>query len=627
MKHDHLKFFHLILALMLICSLSACKQDGKKADPVEIPTQEEAGSVTDMPDKTAGDEAAEEVAADDVTADTASADTASADTAAAETDKADDVTAGDTGSGDIAEPNGEIYILCTSDVHCGIDRGFGYAGLWQIREGLEAQGYTTILVDDGDSIQGENIGTVSRGEAIIDLMNALHVDVAIPGNHEFDYGMERFLELTEKADYPYISCNFIKDGETVFPPYVIKEAAGLKIGFVGVTTPMTLNSSTPAYFQDGDGNFIYGFCQDADGTGVYEAVQNAVDAARAEGADLIYCMGHVGNEHECKPWTYADIIANTEGIDVFLDGHSHDTDQVVMSNRNGDKVTRCAVGTKLNAIGYSHISADGVILETGIWSWPNDEAMPRLLGIQNDIGEMVQEAKTRLDAELEQVVARTDVELFIHDPVEKDASGNPIRMIRRAETNLGDFCADAYRDQSGADIAMVNGGGIRAKIERGEITYGDLISVHPYGNALCVIEVTGRQILDALEWSAHGLPDENGGFLQVSGITFEIDTSIDSPCLTDEYTMFAGIKGARRVKNVMVGGKPIRENGTYTLAGHNYMLLEHGDGYTMFDGAPLLQDRVKLDNQVLIDYITGTLGGTVGAEYEDPYGQGRIVIE
>lgn len=525
------------------------------------------------------------------------------------------------------EKNGEVYILYTSDVHCGVEKGFGYAGLEQIRSYLEDEGYTTILVDDGDSIQGEVLGTVSKGESIVELMNDIGYDVAIPGNHEFDYGMDRFLELTEMADYPYISCNFNYKGDPVFDPYVILEAAGLKIGFVGVTTPKTITSSTPAYFQDEEGNYVYGFLQeDTTGQAVYDAVQDAVDSAREDGADLVYVMGHVGMETACQPWTYADIISHTNGIDVFLDGHSHDTEQVVMKNKDGEETTRSAVGTKLNCVGYSHISAEGEILETGIWSWPNDIAAPKLLGISNQMSEEVDTELAELEGEIGQVVATSAVDLTIYDPEAVDETGNPVRMVRRAETNLGDVCADAYRDQSGADIAFVNGGGIRVNIEKGDITYGEIISVHPFGNLLTVIEVTGQQILDALEWGSHAIPEENGGFLQVSGLTYEIDSSIDSTCTEDENGNFISIEGERRVSNVMVGDEPIDPEKTYTLASHDYMLLNHGDGYTMLDGAEILQNKVKLDNQVLIDYIQGTLGGVIGEEYADPFGQGRIVI-
>ena len=519
----------------------------------------------------------------------------------------------------------DLVVLFTSDVHCGVDQGFGYVGLQQVRDQLEAAGNYTLLVDDGDSIQGEPLGTMTTGQADIELMNAMKYDVAIPGNHEFDYGMDRFLELAQMAEFPYISCNFNREGELVFDPYVIKEFDGVKIAFVGVTTPKTLTSSTPTYFMDEEGNFIYGFLQDTTGEALYSAVQSAVDDARAEGADYVFVMAHLGNEAECEPWTYADVIRNTTGIDVFLDGHSHDTDQVVMQNRNGEDVIRSACGTKLQCIGYARISAEDGSIEAGVYNWNNDVSAPELLGIGNGMTEEVAKATGELDEKLGEVVAKSAVDLTIFDPEAKDENGNPIRIIRRAETNLGDLCADAYLDQSGADIAFVNGGGIRVSIPAGDITRGDILKVHPFGNSMCVVEVTGQQILDALEWGAHGIPGENGGFLQVAGLTYEIHTYIESSCTQDENTMFTGVDGEYRVKNVMVGGEPLDPEKTYTLASHNYMLKNGGDGYSMFEGCRILQDEVKLDNQVLIDYITGTLGGVIGEEYAEPYGQGRIV--
>ena len=524
-----------------------------------------------------------------------------------------------------AEQNGDIVILYTSDVHCGMDQGFGYAGLCRVREAMEEKGYTTLLVDDGDAIQGEPVGTMTRGQAIIEIMNTAGYDVAIPGNHEFDYGMDRFLELTKLAQFPYISCNFNKEGELVFEPYVIKEAAGKKIAFVGVTTPKTLVSSTPKYFMNDEGEFVYGFFQDTTGEGVYNAVQTAVDSARDAGADYVVVLGHMGNEAECAPWTYADVISHTTGIDAFLDGHSHDTEQVIMKDADGQDVIRSACGTKLANIGYLKITADGQFT-AGVYPWAADVSAAELFGIENAAAKQVSAASEELAAELDTVVAATAVELTINDPEAVDDNGNPIRMVRRAETNLGDLCADAYRDQSGADIAFVNGGGVRVTIKQGDITKGDILKVHPFGNSLTVIEVTGQQILDALEWGARNVPGENGGFLQVSGLTYEIHSYIASGCKNDENGLFTGVKGKYRVQNVMVGGEKLDLKKTYTLASHDYMLLNHGDGYNMFNGCTVLQESVKLDNQVLLDYIVGTLGGVVGGEYAELTGQGRIVI-
>ena len=522
--------------------------------------------------------------------------------------------------------NGDIYILYTSDVHCGIDEGFGYAGLWEIRNNLEEKGYATILVDDGDAFQGESIGMISKGESIVKLMNAVGYDVAIPGNHDFDYGVDRLLELVKVADYPYICCNFNKEGELVFAPYLIKEVGDLKIAFVGVTTPDTITSSTPEFFQNEKGEFIYDFMRGGDGQELYDAVQKAVDDARAEGADLVYGMGHLGLDEACSPWMYSDVISNTNGIDVFLDGHSHDTEQIVVKNKDGADVLRSAVGTKLNTIGYSHISADGQILETGIWSWPNEVSAPDLLHIENKVGDIVEEDNAKLAEKLAVPFAKTDYDLTINDPEEKDESGNPVRIVRRKETNLGDFCADAYRDQTGADIAIVNGGGVRANIEKGDITYEDILEVHPFGNYRCVVEVTGQQILDALEWGARGLPDENGAFLQVSGLSYEADATVENNCQEDENGMFAGVSGKRRVKNVMVGNAPLDPKKTYTLVSNEYMLMECGDGFSMFENSVIKEKKIHQDYTVLIDYITKTLGGEVGEDYADPYGQGRITI-
>lgn len=519
-----------------------------------------------------------------------------------------------------------LVILYTSDVHCGVEQGWGYAGLYAVKEYFAADNYV-MLVDDGDAIQGEPIGTMTKGEGIIDIMNAVGYDLAIPGNHEFDYGMDTFLALTEKANFQYLSCNFNKAGEPVFAPYVIKEFDGVKFAFVGVTTPMTLRSSTPRYFMDENGNFIYGFLQDETGEQVYAAVQKAVDDARAEGANYVIVLAHMGNEAECAPWMYSDVIANTTGIDVWLDGHSHDSDQVVMQNKDGVDVIRSGCGTKLASIGVLTFGTDGTVT-AGLMDWNQSVAAPVLFGLQNAGADAVKAETEELNEVLQTVVAKTAVDLYINDPTEVTEEGKPVRIIRRAETNLGDLCADAYLDQSGeADIAFVNGGGIRVQLNAGDLTLNNILTVHPFGNSLTVIEVTGQQVLDALEWSVHSLPGEFGGFDQVAGLTFEYDATIESPVIQDDSKMFAGVDDTkeRRVRNVLVGGEPLDPEKIYKLASHDYQLLNNGDGYTMFAGAKVLQESVKLDNQVLIDYITGTLGGVVGEGYDNPYGQGRIV--
>lgn len=535
------------------------------------------------------------------------------------------------GVGALAEENAPLFqqdvmILFTSDVHCGIESNFGYAGLAMVRDAYKNAGYHVLLVDNGDSIQGEPVGTMTTGEANIKLMNAVGYDIATMGNHEFDYGMDRFFELSKMANFPYISCNFNKGGELQFAPYVIKEFDGVKIAFVGITTPKTLTSSTPKYFQDENGNFIYGFFEDETGEGLYNAVQKAVDDARAEGASIVIAMAHLGNEAECSPYTYKDVIANTTGINALLDGHSHDTDHVEMRNKARETVLRQGCGTKLEGVGYLKIAAKNGAMKAGVMMWNNDDFnATQLYQLDTDVTKAVAEATETLNVKLAEVVAKTDVELTINDPVAVTEEGKPVRIIRNAETNLGDLCADAYRYVSGADIAFVNGGGIRVSIKEGDITLNDILKVHPFGNALCVCEATGQQILDALEFGAKDVPGEFGGFLQVSGLTYEIHTSVPSSVKLDDKGLFAGVEGEYRVKNVMVGGEPLDLEKIYTLASHNYMLQGQGDGYTIFEDNVYTQESVMLDNQVLITYITEGLGGVVGAEYANPYGQGRIV--
>ena len=518
----------------------------------------------------------------------------------------------------------DLLILYTSDVHCAVDQGWGYAGLYAMKQRL-SEDYDLLLVDDGDAIKGEPIGLFSKGESIINIMNAVGYDIAIPGNHEFDYGVDYFLELAEKADFPYISCNFNKEGELVFEPWLIREIGGVKIGFVGVATPDTLRSPNPQLFQDENGNAIYGFMEDASGEKLCKAVQAAVDEVRAEGAEYVVLLAHLGSDEPFRPWTYREVISGTTGIDAVLDGHSHDTDQVVMKNKEGKDVVRSACGSRLEHVGALHITRDGTI-SSELYSWANDIAAPELLELDNVVRAVVADESDELNAMLFEVVASSLVDLVISNP---DAgNGSPVKTILNAETNLGDLCADAFLEQAGdADIAFINGGGIRSPIARGDLTPNDFLMVHPFGNVMTVVEATGQQVLDILEWSVHALPEEFPGFEQVAGLTFEYDPAIASPCVQDDQGSFDHIDESmeRRVRNVFVGGEPLDPEKTYKVASHNFMLLNCGDGYTMVKGCKVLIRDGKPDYQVLIDYITDTLGGIIDTGYGDPCGQGRIV--
>lgn len=528
----------------------------------------------------------------------------------------------------------DVVILFTSDVHCGIDQGFTYVGVKAVKDYLAKDNYV-VLADNGDSIQGGAVGAITKGEVDINLMNALGYDVATIGNHEFDYGMDRFLEIAnEKAQFPYVSANFTYKDEPVLAPYLIKEFDGVKIAFVGISTPTTFMKSTPTFFQDENGNYVYGFCEDQTGEKLYAAVQKAVDDARAEGAQYVIALAHLGLEATCTPWMSSEVVANTNGIDALLDGHSHSvysqeemvklgdaTEMSVgtMKNKDGKNVVMAGCGTQLEALGYCRIATDGTV-STGLYVWPFEENAVDFLGLTNDMTAAMTAETDSVNETLAQVVARTDVDLIIKDPE------TGVRVIRNLETNLGDLVADAYRVSTGADVALVNGGGIRANLSAGDITMGDIQSCHPFGNALCMVEANGQQILDALEWTSRAVPGENGGFLQVSGLSYEIHTYIESTATSDDRGNFTGVTGEYRVKNVMIGGEPLDVNKTYTVASHNYLLKDGGDGTNTFMGDPVLLDEIKLDYETVIDYIIDTLGGTVGEEYADIWGEGRIVI-
>ena len=520
--------------------------------------------------------------------------------------------------------SGKIVILHTNDVHCGIDpvtdeetgavTNVGYAGVAAYKAEMEAQygAENVTLVDAGDAIQGGPIGTLSKGSYIVDIMNEVGYDFAIPGNHEFDYGMDNFLTLAkEKAEYTYLCCNFTDlEGNAVLDAYKVVDYGDVSVGYVGIDTPESFTKSTPTYFQDAEGNYIYSFSQGNEGADLYAAVQKAVDAAVADGADYVVALGHLGNEGSTDMWTSKSVIANTTGIDVFIDGHSHETYDETVQNKDGEDVVLAQTGTKLANIGKVVIDTKTGDITAELVSGyeKQDETVAAYVaGVNEEFAGVLQE-----------VVAKSDVALTTLDP----ATGE--RAVRNAETNLGDLCADAYRVLLGADIAFVNGGGIRADIAAGDITYEDIINVHPFGNEACLVETTGQDILDALEMGARLYPEENGGFLQVSGISYTIDASVPSSVVLSDEGEFVKVDGDYRVKDVMVGDEPLDVTKTYTLASHNYMLKSGGDGFVMFKDDTVLKDCVMIDNQVLINYIVDELGGVVSADYAEP--QGRITI-
>jgi 5'-nucleotidase/UDP-sugar diphosphatase len=574
----------------------------------------------------------------------------------------------------------DIVVLYTNDVHCGVDENIGYAGLALYKKEMQAQTPYVTLIDAGDAIQGAPIGTLSDGGYLIDIMNKVGYDFAVPGNHEFDYGMPRFLELAGKLNCGYYSSNFmdLRTGSAVFAPYKIFTYGDTKVAFVGATTPESFTKSTPAYFQDGNGSYIYGFCEDENGQKLYDQIQSSVNSAKAEGANYVILVGHLGENGTTDRWTSDNVIKNTTGINVLIDGHSHEEYGKYVKNKEGQDVLLTQTGTKLKNFGKLTLHTDGTISNelvsqvpagagTSAYTVKNGDSLSRIakreLGSYNrwneiyeanrdkikdpnvltvgvqlvipgksavtadgkaidyDTDKFIKVIQAQYNETLKTVIGHTDVELTVNDP----ATGK--RAVRSAETNLGDLSADAYRYVLGAEIGLSNGGGVRANIKAGNITYNDTLTVFPFGNMGCVVEVTGQQIKDALEMASRNCPKENGGFLHVSGLTYTIDTSKASNVQVDEKDNFIKVNGAYRVSDIMVGGAALDVNKTYTVAAHNYMLKSSGDGMTMFKGSKIIRDDVMTDVDLLSTYIRSNLGGNVGADYANPAGQGRITIK
>lgn len=521
-----------------------------------------------------------------------------------------------------------VVILHTNDVHCGFeadDSSFGVADLAAYKAHLEDEGYDVILVDAGDFVQGGVIGTLSDGEYPMQIMNELGYDVAVPGNHEFDYGMDTFFKLTGEAEFPYLSVNFtdLRTDEKPFQAYTIIDAEQYRIAFIGLTTPETLTSSRPSNFQDEDGNFIYGFLGSDDGTALYTAVQNAIDAAYADGADYVFAIGHMGDYVYDDRWSSIAVFEHVSGLTGFIDGHSHSEIIGEGWDKSGNDVWLTSTGTKLHTIGQITITPERQVncelISKDDYAVSTDENSAEYKAYQK-MSDFIAGIDEQYNELAGTVVAKTDVKLTVNDPETGE------RAVRNSETNLGDLCADAYRAKTGADIGLINGGGVRANIAAGDITYGNIIDVQPFGNSLCVVEATGQQILDCLEMGAVHAPEENGGFMQVSGLSYTVNTYIPSSVTTDENGNFTGVDGEYRVKNVLVNGEPLDLEKVYTVASHNYLLLNGGDGMSMFKDCNMIAKEIALDNQALIDYITEDLGGTVGEEYSDPRGSGRIAV-
>ena len=504
----------------------------------------------------------------------------------------------------VSTPSQEIIVLYENDVHCGVD---GYANFAALKNEMKAAHKYVTVVSNGDFVQGGSLGASSHGRSIINIMNAVAYDYVTLGNHEFDYGIPRQKELMEALDAQCLCCNFkdLRTGKQIYEPYHIVSYGDFDVAYVGMSTPYTINSSTPTYFKDEKGNYVYSFCIED----FYEVVQNAVNSARVEGADFVVVLSHLGDEDEGEGGINSpSMIENTYGIDVVLDGHSHSVilDSIV-KNKKGQNVTLTSTGTKFQYMGKLTIGTDGKF---------KTELVPTESYNKKDLSvlKVIDEIKEGYRKVAEQVIFTSDVKLAAFD----DQAN---RLVRNQETNIGNFCADAYRTVFGTDIAFLGGGSIRADLPKGDVTFNDLYTMFPFENGTCKGECTGELLLDILEFSVSIAPGEFGGFQQVSGLRFEYDSSIPSPVLYNANHDFDGVKGARRVKKVEIlnnktgNYEPLVSDKTYTFAASSYVAIDHGDGFAMMNRCTNVQDLGILDTDIIQNFLENYKNNHVGTEY------------
>ena len=503
--------------------------------------------------------------------------------------------------------NGDIVILHTNDVHGAIA---GYAKVAALKDAYEARGAYVLLMDAGDFIQGDPTVSTSEGATAVELMNLAGYDVVSLGNHEFDYGYQNLKDLEADADFAIVDANVLYNGRVAFEDNLVFTAPdGTKIGVFGLDTPETATKAHPAKIQGV--TFLAG-------EDLYDCAQEQVDALTAEGCNYVICLGHLGIDDESAGNRSIDLLENVDGIDVFIDGHSHSTYEDVKTAAGGTgKVGDTLVtstGTKLESIGVVTIDAEGVITTS-------TTPVADLTAEDADVAARAAAIQKEIDDEYGTVFAKTEVAL----------NGEREPGNRTEETNLGDLITDALvwgaeREGTEVDAAVTNGGGIRASIAAGDITKKDINTVLPFGNTLSIVQVTGAELLEALEASTYCTPTSIGGFPQVSGIEFTVDTTkaYDQGELYPGSTYY-GPKSIQRVTIETVGGEPFDANATYTIATNDFMAAG-GDTYYAFAAASVNYDLGIAMDEVVMDYITDELKGTVTAEaYGEP--AGRITVD
>lgn len=458
----------------------------------------------------------------------------------------------------------KLTILHVNDVHARED---GQAYVSKLKKDREAAGETVLLLNAGDTLHGQPFATISEGQTIVEVMNAVGYDAMAPGNHDFNYGVSRLLTLSKGMDFPLLSANTLDKatGEPVFEPYAVKELSGLKVGLLGLTTPETATKTNPKNVAD----VTFG--------SPAEAAQKAVDALQEEGVDVIIAIAHLGLDNETLPANRSDYLPQkVEGIDVIIDGHSH----TVLENGKTVSGTLIAqTGEYLNSIGVVELTlSDGDVTSKTASLLPvSDEEGNPLLPADESIVAVIDEIKEKNTKITAEVIGKTAYDLQ-----------GEREQVRMTQTNLADLITEAMLAETDADIAFTNGGGIRASIPAGDITKGDVLTVLPFGNYIVAMDIKGSDILAALENGVSNYPDLAGSYSQVAGIRFTFDPTKD---------------GGSRITEVILEktGEALDPAKTYRVATNDF-LASGGDGYTMFGSTVNYNEYAALDEAV-ISYI------------------------
>ena len=507
-------------------------------------------------------------------------------------------------------PAKPIVILYENDVHCAVE---GYPLLVSMRKECQSSTDYVATVSCGDFASGGVVGAISKGEQIARIMNYVGYDAVVLGNHELDYGMPQMFNITDSLNAPVLCANLknVQTDEFPYPAYHIVKYGDVDIAYIGFTTT---TSGTVKSLNDEQGNPLYSFMREE----FYLNAQHFIDEARGKGADYVIALSHLGDSQKDIHPNSTGLIANTTGLDAVIDGHDHHViEEQFINNKEGKPVLLTSSGTNFQNIGKLTIDTNGGIHST--------LASTSSIVPDSETEAFVNSVKEEVEGLGNFVIGRSEVDLTIYDE-------NGKRIVRKQETNIGDFCTDAFRIFTGADIALVNGGGIRKDIKKGEIVFNDLYNVMPFGDMIAIGRLTGEQLLNVLEYAVSYLPAEAGVFMQVSGIRFTIDPSIPSPVVMDSETqMFSHIEdGERRVSDIEVLNSQSGEyekvdlSHKYTMATLDYLILELG-GSGIFRGVEPHSTYWGADIEILRNYLETHLDGVIGAEYSKP--QGRIIYK